>query len=208
MKVIFRYRKVGLARFLSPLETAKAIERNLRRAGIPLEMSQGFHPTPLISHLDSISTGVAIRSLYFSARVKDWNKGMMKKLKDTAVSGLWPEEFWVVEVDINRLVGGYEFSVIMEKEAIDVSKIGSGLRVKKGKKRIEHELRELVEDFVVFDLKRFMVLKYTLKREKLFSPWEIVKGLMVREGVFVPICEEAFSDGKPLRVVLEGMKSG
>ncbi|MCD6449452.1 MAG: DUF2344 domain-containing protein, partial [Thermotogaceae bacterium] len=70
MRVVIKYKKTGMSRFLSPLETHKAIERNLRRAKIPLVFSQGFHPTPKISYLDSIATGVVQQALYITIEVE------------------------------------------------------------------------------------------------------------------------------------------
>ncbi len=208
MKVVLRYVKYGMARFLSPLETSKAIERNLRRAKIPLLFSQGFHPAPLISYLDSISTGVVVRALYLTVHVEHWKEEMMERLKETSLKGLRPENFWIFDGDINTLADSYSFSILLEKEFVDEKKLSADLVIRKGKKRKEYKLREILDDMKVTHLKRFMLLKYTLKRDKLFSPWEIVKGVATGEGLFIPICEEVYSRGKPLSEILEGMING
>ncbi len=59
---VFRYRVVyekrGRARFLSHLETLAVIRRALRRSGLPLSYSEGFHPHPKISAGPSLSVGM------------------------------------------------------------------------------------------------------------------------------------------------------
>ena len=203
MKIVIKYRKTGMIRFLSPLETNKAIERNLRRAKLPLVFSQGFHPTPKISYLDSIATGVAQRALYLTIEVKSWQKDFLKAIREKSVDGLYPERAWIVNFDINTIVTKYAFSLIMEKTVIDKEKLNRSLIIKKGKKRKEYKLEELTLTFDVYDLKKFVVLKYTLLREKIFSPWEIVEGVKVQNGLFIPIMENAFVGDKSLDSILD-----
>ncbi len=203
MKVVIKYRKTGMIRFLSPLETNKAIERNLRRAKLPLVFSQGFHPTPKISYLDSIATGVAQRALYLTIEVKSWQKDFLKAIREKSVDGLYPERVWIVNFDINTIVTKYAFSLIMEKTAIDREKLNSSLIIKKGKKRKEYKLEELTLTFDVYDLKKFVVLKYTLLREKLFSPWEIVKAVKIHDGLFIPVMKNVFVDNERLDSILD-----
>ncbi|HPB72038.1 MAG TPA: TIGR03936 family radical SAM-associated protein, partial [Phycicoccus sp.] len=45
-----RYAKRGRMRFSSTRDIARALERALRRAGIPMAFSAGFHPHPRISY--------------------------------------------------------------------------------------------------------------------------------------------------------------
>lgn len=203
MKVVIKYRKTGMIRFLSPLETNKAIERNLRRAKLPLVFSQGFHPTPKISYLDSIATGVAQRALYLTIEVKSWQKDFLKAIREKSVDGLYPERAWIVNFDINTTVTKYAFSLIMEKTAIDKEKLNRSLIIKKGKKRKEYKLEELTLTFDVYDLKKFVVLKYTLLREKLFSPWEIVKAVKIHDGLFIPVMKNVFVDNERLDSILD-----
>ncbi len=53
------FSKVGNARYLSNLETMKAIERAFRRARIPVWITEGFHPHMHISFSPALPTGVA-----------------------------------------------------------------------------------------------------------------------------------------------------
>lgn len=52
------YRKVGRAAYLSQLEFQSVLERALRRAGLPMSFSQGFHPTPKVSFARALPVGV------------------------------------------------------------------------------------------------------------------------------------------------------
>ena len=51
--------KLGRARMVGHLEYLKMFQRALRRAGMPLRFSQGFHPTPKVSYLEALPLGVA-----------------------------------------------------------------------------------------------------------------------------------------------------
>jgi len=57
-KVRLYFRKVGEARFLSHLEMVHVFARAIRRAGIPLKYSQGFHPQPKISFGPALPVGL------------------------------------------------------------------------------------------------------------------------------------------------------
>ncbi|MCH5277362.1 MAG: TIGR03960 family B12-binding radical SAM protein [Desulfovibrionaceae bacterium] len=56
------HRKEGLAAWLSQLELQSLLERAMRRAGLPLAFSQGFHPLPLLSFGRALPVGMASRS--------------------------------------------------------------------------------------------------------------------------------------------------
>lgn len=202
MRVILLYSKYGMVRFISAKDTVRAIERNLRRAKVPMLFTKGFHPHPIMSFLDSSPTGVVNRALYFSIEVEDWSEEIFERIVKTAARGLEPREYWIRDIDINSLVDGYAYSIIMEREAI--GDVTTGIVIEKGRKREKRALSEMVEDFEVRDLKRFVVVKYTLKRENVFSPWEVVKKVKISDGIFVPVLEEALSGKRPLREVLEG----
>ena len=208
MRVILRYSKYGMVRFVSAKDTVKSIERNLRRAKIKMNFSRGFHPHPIMSFLDSTPVGVVNRALYFSIEVEKWDDEDFKALKEVAARGLEPVSFWVVDADINSLVDGYSYSLYLEEKAVDISRISKDSVIKKGKKGKELKLFDVVDDWNVLHLKSFIVVKYTLRKERIFSPWEIVKLVRTADGVFLPILEEALVSGRSLGEVLEGMERG
>lgn len=59
-----RYAKRGRARFTSHRDFARAFERALRRADIPMAYSSGFNPHPRISFANAAPTGAATESEY------------------------------------------------------------------------------------------------------------------------------------------------
>jgi radical SAM-linked protein len=59
-----RYAKRGRLRFTSHRDFARAFERALRRAGLPMAYSAGFSPHPKVSYLGAAPTGVASEAEY------------------------------------------------------------------------------------------------------------------------------------------------
>jgi len=59
-----RYAKRGPLRFTSHRDFARAFERALRRAGVPMAYSAGFSPHPKISYAGAAPTGVASEAEY------------------------------------------------------------------------------------------------------------------------------------------------
>ena len=58
--------KMGGSAYLSQLELQAVLERALRRAGLPLSFSQGFHPLPLLSFGRALPVGVESRAEWFA----------------------------------------------------------------------------------------------------------------------------------------------
>jgi radical SAM-linked protein len=63
-KLRLRYAKRGRLRFTSHRDIARAFERALRRAHVPMAYSQGFNPHPKISWIGAAPTGVASEAEY------------------------------------------------------------------------------------------------------------------------------------------------
>ena len=63
-KLRVRYAKRGRLRFSSHRDFQRALERALRRAGVPMAYSAGFSPHPKISYSNSAPTGVASEAEY------------------------------------------------------------------------------------------------------------------------------------------------
>ena len=58
-RVIVRYAKRGRMRFASHRDIARAVERGVRRAELPVSYSAGFTPHPKISYAGAAPTGTA-----------------------------------------------------------------------------------------------------------------------------------------------------
>jgi radical SAM family uncharacterized protein/radical SAM-linked protein len=57
-RYLIRFSKTGPARFLGHLEMTNLFERALRRAGLPVAFSQGFHPLPQMSFMEALPLGL------------------------------------------------------------------------------------------------------------------------------------------------------
>ena len=72
---VFRYRfvfeKRGRERFLAHLETMNVIQRALRRAKLPLNFSEGFHPHPRISVGPSLAVGMEGLGEFFDVELTE-----------------------------------------------------------------------------------------------------------------------------------------
>ncbi len=94
-KLRIRYAKRGRLRFSSTRDFARALERALRRAGVPMAFSAGFHPHPLISYANAAPTGTASEAEYFEIRVTERvDPAAVRAALDEAL----PEGLDVVEV--------------------------------------------------------------------------------------------------------------
>jgi radical SAM-linked protein len=82
-------------RFSSTRDFARALERALRRADVPMAFSGGFHPHPLISYANAAATGTASEAEYFEIRVTERvDPAALRSALDEAL----PEGLDVVEV--------------------------------------------------------------------------------------------------------------
>jgi radical SAM-linked protein len=71
----FRFTKVGKIRFTSHRDVARMWERALRRSRLPVALSQGFNPHPLLSFGLALPTGCESRGEYLDARLDEARPG-------------------------------------------------------------------------------------------------------------------------------------
>ena len=62
--LVIRYAKRGRMRFASHRDVARAVERGVRKAGLPIAYSAGFTPHPKISYAGAAPTGTASEAEY------------------------------------------------------------------------------------------------------------------------------------------------
>lgn len=90
-----QYAKQGRMRFASGRDFQRALERAIRRAGVPIAYSAGFSPHPRISYTNTVPTGAASRAEYFELGLtRTVDPGA---LQAALTQGL-PEGFDIVEV--------------------------------------------------------------------------------------------------------------
>jgi radical SAM family uncharacterized protein/radical SAM-linked protein len=110
------FSKTGRLRYLSHLELVTLLHRAMRRAGFPLEYSQGFHPSPKISFGPPLGVGVAGLSEYFDMDVIPpfdlaVNKG---KLNNTLPEGVSVKDMAAVSSkgkSLNSFIMRYEYEI-------------------------------------------------------------------------------------------------
>jgi radical SAM-linked protein len=68
-RLVIRYAKRGRMRFASHRDVARAIERGVRKAGVPIAYSAGFSPHPRISYSGGAPTGSASEAEYLELSV-------------------------------------------------------------------------------------------------------------------------------------------
>ncbi len=84
------YRKLGSARFFGHLELANLFARALRRAGIPVLYSQGFHPMPRLSFDDPLPLGMESRAerMWLKADAGLDGQAVMERLSGQLPAGI------------------------------------------------------------------------------------------------------------------------
>lgn len=70
-RVRIRYTKRGRLRFTSHRDLARALERAIRRANLPIAFSAGFNPHPKVSYVNAAPTGVASEAEYFEIALSE-----------------------------------------------------------------------------------------------------------------------------------------
>lgn len=90
-----RFAKQCNLRYLSHLELVRAIGRGIRRAGLQMVYSEGFHPHPKLSFGPALSVGIASNDEYFDMELaqecpenkilEDLNRTLSEGLKVLAV---------------------------------------------------------------------------------------------------------------------------
>jgi radical SAM-linked protein len=86
-RIRIRYAKRGPLRFTSHRDFARAFERAVRRAGVPIAFSQGFTPHPKISYASAAPTGVASEAEYLEIALQaPADPGAVRAALDAALS--------------------------------------------------------------------------------------------------------------------------
>src|ERR1700751_306938 len=84
--LLIGYAKRGKIRFASHLDVARAFERGVRRAGLPVAYSAGFTPHPKISYAGGAPTGVASEAEYLSLALTSRNEaGVVRERLNAAL---------------------------------------------------------------------------------------------------------------------------
>ena len=149
-----RYAKRGRMRFTSHRDISRAVERAVRRAGVPVAFSAGFSPHPKISYAGAAATGVASEAEYLEmglvetrdpARVRaDLDAALPDGLDIVDVVAAGPEKTsaladrleaseWQVRLDgVEQSDAAGAVAAFMEAATIEVERL-----TKKGRRRFD-----------------------------------------------------------------------
>ena len=96
-KLRIRFAKKGLLRFVGHRDLVRAMERLFRRAGLPLGMSEGFHPKPRMSFPLALAVGIEAEDEVMELELCEERTGaeVLDRLRAHTLAGL---EFHAVDV--------------------------------------------------------------------------------------------------------------
>lgn len=98
-KYIFRYKKEGIAKYISHLDFLRAINRAFRRAEIKVAHSQGFNPHPLLSFALPLALGITSECEAFEAALEETTQSEEEIL--TKLNSVLPDGIVITSVTKN-----------------------------------------------------------------------------------------------------------
>jgi radical SAM-linked protein len=116
-RIRLRYAKRGRLRFTSHRDFARAFERALRRAAVPMAYSAGFSPHPKISYVGAAPTGVASEAEYLEIGVCE---RVDVELLRRAIDGVLPPGLDIVDA-VEALTGSLPERIQASHWRIDVA---------------------------------------------------------------------------------------
>ena len=180
-RVRLRFSKVGPMRFLGHLEMLNLFIRAVRRAGIPIRFSQGFHPHPKFSFATALSVGVESIAEYLDMEIAS---GYSAARVQEGLNAVLPEGMEILE-SAEIPLRSESLSTIMDRVRYRVS-LPSGLI---------NGLPLLVERFLALD-------EFVHRREKQGKTIEIdLRNELYELQAADNVLEMVIGRGKPLEFV-------
>ena len=137
-KLRVRYAKRGRLRFSSTRDFQRALERALRRAGVPMAFSAGFHPHPKVSYANAAPTGTASEAEYFEISVTERvdPESVRAALDEALPAGL--DVLEVVEASAGTLAERLQASDwVMEFRGLPVAELEAAAAALLSRERVE-----------------------------------------------------------------------
>nr|WP_207715501.1 TIGR03936 family radical SAM-associated protein [Clostridium beijerinckii] len=177
VRYLTKFTKEENIKFISHLDVLKTIQKNIRRAGLPIEYSQGFNPHMNTSIAQPLSVGVYSSGEYMDMVLTtemDENK-IVDKLNDTAPSGIRyisalaipykegekkvPQAMALIDAARYTIKIKYSDVSNLEEEINKLLEINEWNTVKKSKKgEREVNIRPLVKEFSFWIKDEFLIL--------------------------------------------------
>jgi radical SAM-linked protein len=118
-----RYTKLGRAAYLGHLDTARALARAFRRAGVSMAYTRGFHPKPRMKFTPPLALGVQGLSEYADVGIEgDWQLDELReRLRRASPPGNHITAVWKLEEKspgLGKLVTAYDLLILPAPRAI------------------------------------------------------------------------------------------
>ncbi|GAB4275030.1 MAG: TIGR03936 family radical SAM-associated protein [Coriobacteriia bacterium] len=195
-----RYRKAGRLRFLSHLETGRACERSVRRAGLPYAVTQGYNPRMRIAFGPALPVGTASEAEYYDVVLTEYvpPRRALDDLASRTVEELAPTATGYVNEREPSLAAALTIARYEVRVAVDPDELGKGIEevLAQGELTVEHKGRQKVFDLTEVLPKRPEVsscedgacVTVTVRMGQAGSlrPDVLVKAALVRSGVDAP----------------------
>lgn len=201
MNLRVKFNKKNYLKYISHLDTMRLFERAFKRAGIPVEFSQGFNPHPKFSIASPISLGLESEGEYMDIEL---NEEMSPEEFKSKLNQVLPKDMQILEArysedkkTIAALITWAKYSIeIKQENDINPEKIKESLldwikkdeiiierlRKKKKKKVLKREnISDLIDGFKILNIdKNIVEVEVLLKTGsvKNLRPFDFVKALM------------------------------
>jgi len=182
----FYFEKKGPARFLSHLDLINTIPRILRRAGVAVAFSQGYHPKMKLTFLPALPLGMTSRQEIFELQAKGplEEKEVVSKLNKLSPPGIVFQEIRKVspqQPSLNREIKAvlYSLGAAPLRRHLEQAKVFPG--VEEGECAVLPEGQELIMNEVVNLLKNkkdkySKRLDYSPSEDKIYFLYPVEKG--------------------------------
>ena len=129
----FRYAKLGSAVLLGHGDLIRELPRALRRAGLRLSYSQGYHPKAELSFAPALSLGVASLDEYVDAAIIDPPRleDMLDRLSSERQGGLWFRDVRTLNQKspgLSKLIHSAHYALVLSDAMLDANGGEPGLR--------------------------------------------------------------------------------
>ena len=177
MRYLTKFTKEENIKFISHLDVLKTIQKNIRRAGLPVEFSQGFNPHMNTSIAQPLSVGVYSSGEYMDMilTTETDEQEIVDKLNATAPSGIKyisalaipytqgekkvPQAMALIDAARYTIKVKYSDVSNLEEEMTNLLENETWNTIKKSKKgEREVNLRTLVKEFSFWIKDEFLVL--------------------------------------------------
>jgi radical SAM family uncharacterized protein/radical SAM-linked protein len=128
-----RYTKTGPAALLGHLDLIRELPRVLRRAGVRMAYTRGFHPKPQLSYSPALPLGAASLGEYLDAKLVDAPAAteLVARLKDATGAGLRfvaAAELSPSDLPLSRVVTAARYAIALDRSELPAHATPAWLR--------------------------------------------------------------------------------